>query len=134
MIKFKSRKTTKLGSHLVPLIDIIFVTLIFFLVLYRFSTFDFSESVKETDHITGGNLSGTYDIDNTVFIQINDDGILFVDDVQIWNTLDAISKVIEDPSKKSCIIMIDDNAPFISYGSLKKNLESLGIKKITFIK
>jgi biopolymer transport protein ExbD len=134
MIRFKSPKKAKLHSHLVPLIDIIFVTLIFFLVLYRFSTFDLSEGSEDADHITAGNLSGTYKMENTVFIQIDVDGNLFVNDVQIEDTIDSIDKVIDNPSTKSCIIIIDDNLSYETYGNLKKNLETLGIKRITYIK
>lgn len=126
-------KKDKLAVNLVPLIDIIFVTLIFFLVLYRFSSFNPSESADNMENLTQGDLSKTFELENTKIIEIDRNAKLFVNHNQIENTIPNLKQHITSPENTNCIILIDDNVSYEEFGELVSNLESIGVTKISFI-
>jgi biopolymer transport protein ExbD len=130
----KFKKKDKLKVNLVPLIDIIFVTLIFFLVLYRFSSFNPAEFSENAENLTQGDLSKTFELENTKIIEVDFNARIFINHNQIEeNTISNLKRQIPSPKDTNCILLVDDNVSYEEFGKLVNNLESIGVKKISFI-
>jgi len=136
-MKFNIEKT-ELSANLIPLINVIFVVLIFFLVLYRFSTIDTNEDTsndeKEEDSeidITGG-MNNVLEMKNTIIIEISESNKIFVNGSHTGNNLPAIKEIIINPEETRCILRIDKDATYRSIGTLIRNLKRLGVSKISF--
>ncbi len=130
----KFKKKDKLKVNLVPLIDIIFVTLIFFLVLYRFSSFNPTEFSENAENLTQGDLSKTFELENTKIIEVDFNARIFINHNQIEeNTISSLKRQIPSPNDTNCILLVDDNVSYEEFGKLVNNLESIGVKKISFI-
>ncbi len=135
MVKFRSSMTES-KVNIIPLINVIFVILIFFLVLYRFSSFDVEKSEEdnetETDTFIGGS-SQVYDIMDTVLIEVSAEGRTFIDGNEVSNSISDFKEEIENPEKTSCVLNIHEDAPYESFGSLIYNLKIVGVERISFL-
>lgn len=134
-MKFRVSNKVELKTNLIPLIDVIFVILIFFLILYRFSTFDVAQSSDDSINIPEGNLSSTLQLKSTVFIEMSMDGKIFINGkaTSIGN-IQNIIKTIGEPESISCILIIDEDASYEFFSPLLLRLKSIGFRRLSFIK
>ena len=135
-MKFRNPKDVEgEANHLIPLINIIFVILIFFLVLYRFSTFDVSDDTKKEEEINlfNNSLSSISSrLKNTAIIEINETGKLFINGISTSNIATALKKRIDNPKETNCILRINENTPYSDFSKLMLNLKKIGVKRINF--
>lgn len=135
-MKFRRSNRTKLNTNLIPLIDVIFVILIFFLVLFRFSSFDVDENENEETGKFTNKLSKTLELEKTIFIEMNQDGKIFVDlkAVSISDLARIIKAKNTNPKDISCLLIVDRDATYELFSPLFLRLKELGIIKISLIK
>jgi biopolymer transport protein ExbD len=122
--------------NIIPLINVIFVILIFFLVLYRFSTFDVESKDEEKETETQELIKGEsriYDIMETVLVEVSVDGAVFIDGKEISNSVTDFKERIEAPKQTICILNINKDAPYYTFGKLIYNLKIVGVERISFL-
>lgn len=137
-MKFKADET-ELSANLIPLINVIFVILIFFLVLYRFSTIDVGdkddavENKEEDNNIDlSSGISNALEMKNTLIIEISESNKIFINGNHTGNNMPAMKEIIINPEETKCIIRIHKDATYRGIGTLLINLKRIGISKISF--
>lgn len=136
MLNFAKNKKTKSELNLVSLIDIIFVTLIFFLILYRFSTFtQASESEYNFDNLNAFSMSKTFNKSDTVIIEIDEDGNILANGYQLSEiTSEEFTKFIPNADGLNYIMVVDNLSPNEFYGKVINILKDIGAGKVCLIK
>lgn len=136
MMKFRNKKhNIDKRASLIPLINVIFVILIFFLVLYKFASVDLSGEDDTNDEKENKNfmMSESGDItksENIIIAQISDFGTLFVDGEETTNSVSNIKEHTKGKSSVSFLIVINEDAPYRVYANFLYNLRLAGVKNI----
>ncbi len=142
MLKF-SFNTEESEMNVIPLINVIFVVLIFFLVLYRFSTFD-SENIntessseetesKEDTALQIYNNSFVNNGDKSVIIEVTADGRVYISGREVNNSLSEFKDLITSPKNTTVLLSINRDSPYKVFGKIMLNLKRVGIDKIKFL-
>ncbi len=109
-----------------PMIDIIFLILVFFMVA---ATFELNRSLKIK--LPKSVLSESSLSSDTLLIELNSDGDLFINGQQTYtDELTGLIKSEENYDKKNYILLADELTPYKSVVEIIDKLKILGINEI----
>lgn len=130
-MKFKTRRDEDLSVGLTPLIDVIFILLIFFMVT---TTFDRSSELKIDLPEAKSHASPTQD--KSLEIAIDVQGNFFVNRVKVISTQPkalflAVSKVVGNDKKIPVVIKADANTPHQAVVTAMDTVGRLGLRRMS---
>ena len=118
------------GINITPLIDVVFLLLVFFLLTSQFNREEakFVE-LPELPEAGGKNIA---DSDNSILILVDEDGRFFVDGTEYG--LDGFGNVLKDREQSSIALLeADTAAPHGRILQLIARLQELGLSNIAFV-
>ncbi len=130
---FKTNLETEHRLNLVPIIDIIFTILIFFLLLYAFSKIVSIEAETEEITIPQADISESLELENTVIIEIKDNSI-YIEGV--LSPIQDIQKYVlrkGKPKEVNCVIMGEQNTTYNVFTPIILELKKIGVKKVNLV-
>jgi len=125
---FKTSLKEEASLNVVPLIDIIFTILIFFLLIYGLSTFAISEVESEDITIPKAKLSTTFELDKTIFIEIKKGSIYVSKKLVQLNEIPYLIKNKGKPEELSCAIISDKETTYDIFTPLILKIKESGVK------
>ncbi len=131
-MNFRHRKTKELDVNVTPLIDVVFLLLIFFMVS---TTFDRQSELNIELPEASGEITETEEKDIEIFIDAN--GKFTINDHEVINTnietlLRALREAAGSQSEPRVIISADKNTPHQSVMAAMDASRQLGFIHLTF--
>lgn len=130
---FKTNLETEHTLNLVPIIDIIFTILIFFLLLYAFSKIVTIEKESEEITVPQADIAESLELENTVIVEIKDNNIYI--EGKLSSIKDMRGYVIKKgkPEEVNCIIMGEQDTTYNVFTPIILELKKIGVKKVNLV-
>ncbi|AHK78886.1 biopolymer transporter [Ectothiorhodospira haloalkaliphila] len=130
-MNFRRRQTEEVGVNLTPLIDVVFLLLIFFMVS---TTFD-RHSVLQLE-LPRADATEEQALPRTVELVINAEGRFFLDGAELVNTRPetlraALGEVIGDDQETPLVIRADARTPHQSVVTAMNVAQRLGLSRLS---